>query len=109
MISSQARETLLGPLVVGSAFGVVAALATYGFVGEYGPHIYASSEWSLTTIAVAQALLAFLCVAGGTVMLLGVLPLVVSRIASWLRTRNMAKPNHAFESGPPSAAAQRER
>ena len=62
MLSQDEKQNLLGPLVVGSGLGLLASVGVLGFVSEYGAHVYASSTWGLTTIALINAVLAFVCV-----------------------------------------------
>jgi len=79
------KENLLGPLVVGMVFGALTALALVAFDSEYGPHLYAESQYSLLTISIFHALVAFLSVTIGVVFLFGYLPIVLPRIISRIR------------------------
>jgi hypothetical protein len=80
------RQNLLGPTIVGILFGLLAAFASVAFDSEYGPYIYAKAKYSLTTISIVHALVAFSAVAGGVILLFGVLPIAVPRILSRLRS-----------------------
>ena len=84
-LSKLEKENLLEPFVIGSIFGLLVALATYGFTLEYGPAIYSQSAWSLTNIALTQAFVAFVSVLSGCVLVLGLLPIFIPRAISWLR------------------------
>ena len=79
------KQNLLGPLVVGTAFGALTALASVVFDAEYGLRVYAASQYSLVTISIFHALAAFVSVAGGTVFLFGYLPIALARIVSRIR------------------------
>ena len=84
-LTKHEKQNLLGPTVVGIVFGVLAALASLAFDSEYGPHIYAKLQYSLTAISIAHAFVAFSVVTGGVVLLFGVLPIALPRILSRLR------------------------
>lgn len=81
-LSKNEKQTLLGPLVIGVLCGAFAALASLAFDSEYGPHLYAGSPYSLTTISITNGVLAFVSVVGGIVLLFGVLPIVLPRIVT---------------------------
>jgi hypothetical protein len=84
-LTKDEKQNLLGPLVIGIAFGAFAAFASVAFDSEYGPHLYADSQFSLITISVVHAVLAFSSVAVAVVLLFGVLPVMLPRILSRLR------------------------
>ena len=81
-LDTAAKQSLVAPLVVGSIFGALAALGVVAFVTEYGANVYASSSWSLTAIAVTDGLLTFVAIAGGSVLVFGILPIVLPRIVA---------------------------
>ena len=91
-LTKDEKQNLLGPLVVGSAFGAFAAFASVAFDSEYGPHIYSNSQFSLTTISVVHAVLAFGSVLVAVVLLFGVLPVVLPRVLARFRR---SKDGHA--------------
>ena len=74
------KQNLVGPAIVGCVIGVLAALAGLGFDSEYGPHIYASSTWSLHTLMVLHALVTFFCVACGVIFVFGLGPILFARV-----------------------------
>jgi hypothetical protein len=75
-LSKPARETLLAPAVVGAIFGLITGLLDFGVALEY-PHMqpmYFGIHWPLL-----EALITFLLVFIGIVLVFGVIPLVVAR------------------------------
>jgi hypothetical protein len=84
-LAKDEKQNLLGPLVVGSAFGAFAAFASLAFDADYGPHLYSDSPFSLATISAVHAVLAFGSVLGAVVLLFGVLPVVLPRVLARFR------------------------
>ena len=71
-------QTLLGPAVVGAIIGVVFGFVSYGFNMEYGPSIH--PDWQpLWLYSLGEAALTALGCIGGTVLLLGVVPMLLHR------------------------------
>ena len=77
-LSKPARQTLLAPAVVGAIFGLITGFADFGVSLEYGPNMrpmYFGIHWPLL-----EALITFLLVSTGIVLVFGVIPLVVARV-----------------------------
>lgn len=75
-LSPSEKQTLIGPLVVGSVLGAFVAYAVFAFASEYRLQNGESIEKWQTA---AEAVLAFLVAVASTVGLLGVLPIAVHR------------------------------
>jgi len=75
-ISVQFRQTLISTCVVGSFFGLLAALASFAFYSEYGPNIASAPHSTLeTTLNVVGTL--FL-VTVGIVVVFSILPTILA-------------------------------
>lgn len=77
-MNQQTKQTLMGPLVVGMLFGVLAGSASFGFDMEYGASIHPTWQ-PLWLYAAVVAVAVCTAVAGGSVLLLGLLPVLVRR------------------------------
>jgi hypothetical protein len=79
-LTTTERRILIGPAVVGTVFGGLAALALGGLHSEYGhnlePLYFGISSWAV------EALLTFVIVTSATVLVFGIVPLLIKRFAS---------------------------
>jgi len=80
---STEKQALIGPLVVGALFGAFAAYAVFAFSSEYRLSGNQVAWWQV----LLEASLAFFVCVGGSVGLLGVLPVLIHR------NRSGAKPD----------------
>jgi hypothetical protein len=76
-LSTDEKQSFVGPAFVGCALGTVLALAQFAFASEYAPH--SGAGWS--TVAIS-AFLGFLLSVVGSVGVFSVLPLLVRRALS---------------------------
>lgn len=74
-LSSEERQTLLGPLVVGMLVGAFVAYAAVAFNSEFRLNGHSVSDFQL----VGEAVLGFVLSVAVTVGLLGVLPIAIHR------------------------------
>ena len=84
-ITTEEKQSLTGPLVVGCLFGLLAAVAVVAFASEYKASLYQHSFFPFWLQIAGEAAFAFLCVVAGCVLSLGVLPLVIHRSTSRAR------------------------
>ena len=81
-ITAEEKQSLIGPLVIGGLCGLLAVVAVVAFASEYRASLYGTSVLPLWLQVTGEAVVAFLCVVGGCVLSLGVLPVVGHRVAS---------------------------
>jgi len=79
---TKVTQNLLGPLVVGCAFGLLAAAGAYGFPLEYGSSVYADASLPLSVLAIIHGVSAFLVVAGGITVVFGLVPVWLHRLTA---------------------------
>jgi hypothetical protein len=77
-LSPSEKQTLLGPLVVGCLLGAFVAYAVTAFASEYRLQGIDPSPWQVA----AEAAVGFLVSVGGTVGVLGLLPIAIGRLRS---------------------------
>jgi hypothetical protein len=76
-----AKQTLLGPSVVGVLFGLFVAFCSLAFDSEYGSNIHPELQpaWFYSAL---QASFWFVVAAGGVVFIFGVVPLLIAKANS---------------------------
>ena len=78
-LTTDEKQSLLGPTVIGCLLGAFAAYAVFAFASEYQLQGAADANTWTTT---AEAILAFVASVAGTVGILGLAPLIVGRVRS---------------------------
>ena len=76
-----AKQTLLGPAVVGVLLGLFVAFCSFAFDSEYGSKVHPQLQ-PVWLYSVVQALLWFVLAAGGVIIIFGVAPLLIAKATS---------------------------
>ena len=78
-LTTDEKQSLLGPTVIGCLLGAFAAYAVFAFASEY--QLQGATDANAWATA-AEAILAFVACVAGTVGILGLVPVIVGRVRS---------------------------